>query len=99
MAVTVPPRARKKARVLNLVPPSRTPLDSNCTDVTNKLKHALLTAQSGATPGAMIIALDHEGEWSIELAGKLLKDDDTVRLISFHMFGACLYASQSLSVS
>jgi hypothetical protein len=68
------------------------PLDTNCTDVTAKLKRALRKAQSGATAGALIIALDHRGAWSVDLAGQLLHDDDTLCLITCRMLGACLAA-------
>ncbi|RXZ38453.1 hypothetical protein D9O50_02670 [Oxalobacteraceae bacterium CAVE-383] len=59
-------------------------------DVAVKLKRALQTAQSGATTGALIVALDQQGEWSVDLAGQLLQDDDTLCLIACRMLGACL---------
>jgi hypothetical protein len=84
----IPPR--NKARVLRLIPTINKPLDTNCTDVTVKLKQALRKAQSGATVGALIIALDHQGGWSIDLAGQLQHDDDTLCLIACRMLGVCL---------
>jgi hypothetical protein len=81
---------RKTPRVLRLIPAINKPLDTNCTDVTVKLKRALHKAQSGATTGALVIALDHHGEWSIDLAGQLLHDDDTLCLIACRMLGVCL---------
>jgi hypothetical protein len=84
----VPPQST--ARVLRLIPTINKPLDTNCTDVTVKLKRALRTAQSGATKGALVIALDHQGGWSIDLAGELLYDDDTLCLIACRMLGVCL---------
>jgi hypothetical protein len=86
----LPPQ--RKARVLRLIPTIHQPLDTNCTDVTVKLKRALRTAQSGATTGALVIALDHEGGWSVDLAGQLLHDDDTLCLIACRMLGVCLTA-------
>jgi hypothetical protein len=53
--------APKKARVLRLILTINKPLTINCMDVTVKLKRALHTAQSGATAGALIVALDHQG--------------------------------------
>jgi hypothetical protein len=83
---------RNTARVLRLIPTINKPLDTNCTDVTVKLKRALRTAQSGATAGALVIALDHQGEWSIDLAGQLLHDEDTLCLIACRMLGVCMTA-------
>lgn len=85
-----PARPRNKARVLRLAPAIDTPLDANRMDVAVKLRRALRTAQSGATTGALIIELDQKGEWSVERAGELLCDDDTLCLIVCRMFGACL---------
>jgi hypothetical protein len=93
MTVTVhppPSPAKTKARVLRLVPTINKPLTTNCMDVAVKLKRALHTAQSGATTGALIIALDQQGEWSVDLAGQLVHDDDTLCLIVSRMFGACM---------
>jgi hypothetical protein len=93
MTATVhPPLLPQKntARVLRLIPTIHKPLDTNCTDVTVKLKRALHRAQSGATTGALVIALDQQGEWSIDLAGQLLHDDDTLCLIACRMLGVCL---------
>jgi hypothetical protein len=84
----VPPQ--NTARVLRLIPTIRKPLDTNCTDVTVKLKRALRKAQTGATTGALVIALDHQGGWSIDLAGQPLHDDDTLCLIACRMLGVCL---------
>ncbi|MDB5990554.1 MAG: hypothetical protein JWQ10_1957 [Herbaspirillum sp.] len=84
----LPPQ--NKARVLRLIPTINKPLNTNCTDVTVKLKQALRTAQSGATTGALVIALDCHGEWSIDLAGQLRHDDDTLCLIACRMLGVCL---------
>jgi hypothetical protein len=81
---------KNKARVLRLIPTINKPLDTNCTDVTVKLKRALHAARSGTTAGAMIVALDHQGGWSVDLAGQLMHDDDTLFLIASRMFGACL---------
>jgi hypothetical protein len=95
MTATVhPPLVSQKntTRVLRLIPTINKPLDTNCTDVTVKLKRALRTAQSGATTGALVIALDRHGEWSIDLAGQLLYDDNTLCLIACRMLGACLTA-------
>jgi hypothetical protein len=95
MTATVhPPLASPKntARVLRLIPTINKPLDTNCTDVTVKLKRALRKAQSGATTGALVIALDHQGGWSIDLAGQLQHDDETLCLIACRMLGVCLTA-------
>jgi hypothetical protein len=93
MTVTVlppPVSPQHKARVLRLIPTIDKPLTSNCMDVTVKLKRALHTARSGATAGAIIVELDHQGGWSVDLAGQLLQDDDTLFLIASRMFAACL---------
>jgi hypothetical protein len=93
MTATVhPPLLPQKntARVLRLIPTINKPLDTNCTDVTVKLKRALHKAQSGATTGALVIALDRQGGWSVDLAGQLLQDDDTLCLIACRMLGVCL---------
>jgi hypothetical protein len=93
MTATVHPPplpAKNKAPVLRLVPTINKPLSTNCMDVTVKLKRALQAAQSGATAGALIVALDHQGGWSVDLAGKLLQDDDTLCLIACRVLGACL---------
>jgi hypothetical protein len=93
MTAKVPSRPlplSKKARVLRLVPTIDKPLTTNCMDVTVKLKQALETARAGATSGAVIIALNPQGDWSVDLAGQLVHDDDTLFLIASRMFGACL---------
>jgi hypothetical protein len=59
-------------------------------DVKVKLKRALDAARTGATSGAVIIELSHHGDWSVDLAGQLVHDDDTLFLIISRMFGACL---------
>jgi hypothetical protein len=59
-------------------------------DVKVKMKRAFDNARVGATAGAMIIELDHHGNWSVDLAGKLVHDDDTLFLIAGRVFGACL---------
>jgi hypothetical protein len=88
-----PPRPpQQKARVLRLVPTINKPLNTNCTDVTVKLKRALRDAQAGATAGAMIVALNHQGEWSVDLAGQLVHDDNTLFSIASRVFGACIVA-------
>jgi hypothetical protein len=68
------------------------PPDSNCTDVTAKLRRVLRKAQSGTTTGALVVALDRQGAWSVDLAGQLLHDDGTLCLIVCRMLGACLTA-------
>lgn len=95
MTVTVqppppPPLVKNKARVLQLVPPGSKLLDTDAKDVTAKLKRALCTAQSGNTSGAMIIALDQAGGWSVELAGRFQEDEGTVCQIACSMLDACL---------
>jgi hypothetical protein len=85
-----PPSPLHKAPVLRLVPTIDKPLPINCMDVTVKLKRALRAAQSGTATGAMIVVLDHQGEWSVDLAGQLVHDDDTLFLIASRVFGACL---------
>jgi hypothetical protein len=84
---------KSTARVLGLVPTIHKPLDTDCTDVVAKLKRALRKAQSGATSGALVIALDHHGAWSVDLAGKLQHDDETLCLIVCRMLGVCLTAN------
>lgn len=85
------PRASsRKAPVLRLIPTITKPLNVNCSEVTVKLKRALTTAQSGATAGALVVALDQEGHWSIDLAGQLRHDSDTLCLIACRLLGACL---------
>jgi hypothetical protein len=81
---------KNKARVLRLIPTINKPLDTNGTDVTVKLKRALRKAQSGATTGALVIALDHQGGWSVDLAGQLQYDDATLCLIACRMLGVCV---------
>lgn len=61
-------------------------------DVAAKLKRALRTAQSGNTSGALIIALDHAGDWSVELAGRFQEDEGAVCQIACSMLDACLSA-------
>jgi hypothetical protein len=93
MTTTVhPPLLPQKntARVLRLIPTIQKPLDTNGTDVTVKLKRALRKAHSGATTGALVIALDHHGGRSVDLAGQLRHDDDTLCLIACRMLGVCL---------
>lgn len=81
---------KNKARVLHLAPTIDNPLDTNSMDVAVKLRRALRTAQTGATTGAVLIELDQHGEWSVERAGELSYDDDTLFLIICRMFGACM---------
>ena len=81
---------RRKAPVLQLLPDIDNPLTTNCMDVIVKLKNALQSAQSGIIEGAVIIALDRQGYWSVDRAGQLTEDEDTLFLIAGRMFGACL---------
>jgi hypothetical protein len=93
MTATVHPpsiSSLKKSRVLRLIPTIDKPLTTNCMDVTVKLKRALHAAKSGAVAGAIIVLLDHEGGWSVDLVGQLVHDDNTLFLITSRMFGACL---------
>jgi hypothetical protein len=87
-----PPSPSKSRKAPALQPHSETddPLATNCVDVTVKLKNALKMAKSGITEGAVIIALDRQGYWSVDRAGKLVDDEDTLFLIAGRMFGACL---------
>jgi hypothetical protein len=78
------------ASVLRLIPTINKPLNAECTEVTRKLKAALTTAKSGTTVGALIIALDQSGEWTADLAGRLVPDSDTLCLITCRLLGACL---------
>ncbi|RXZ36755.1 hypothetical protein D9O50_09800 [Oxalobacteraceae bacterium CAVE-383] len=79
-----------KARVLRLIPTIDKPLTTNCMDVAVKLKRALQIAKTGATTGAVIIELNSQGDWSVDLAGQLVHDEDTLFLIASRVFGACL---------
>lgn len=79
-----------KAAVLRLVPSITKPLNTNCSEVAVKLKRALTTAQSGATVGALVVALDQEGHWSADLAGQLAYDSDTLSMIVCRLLGGCL---------
>jgi hypothetical protein len=88
-----PPSPQHKARVLRLVPTIDKPLSRNCLDVTTRLKRALATARVGRTSGAVIIELDNHGNWSVDIAGKLAADPDTLFLIAGRVFGACLSSS------
>lgn len=81
-----------KASALRLSPAIKKQLRTNCKDVSIKLKRARRDAKSGATTGAMIIALNRKGEWSLDLAGQLMHDDDTLFLIASRVFGTCLVA-------
>jgi hypothetical protein len=86
-----PPRpSRPKAPVLRLIPTITKPLNTNCAVVTVKLKRALTTAQSGATVGALVIALDEQGHWTADLAGQLRHDGETLCQIACRLLGACL---------
>jgi hypothetical protein len=90
-----PPRpSSQKATVLRLVPTINKPLNADGSEVARKLKKALTTAQSGATAGALIIAIDQTGEWDVDLAGQLVRDRDTLCLIACRILGACLAHSQ-----
>lgn len=73
-----------------LSPAFKKQLRINCKDVSIKLKRARRNAKSGATTGAMIIALNRKGEWSLDLAGQLMHDDDALFLIASRVFGTCL---------
>jgi hypothetical protein len=88
--VPPPPPSPPKARVLRLVPTINKPLTKNSLNVTIKLKRALQAAQKGTATGAMIVILNSEGDWSVDLAGRLEQDDDTLFLIASRVFGACL---------
>jgi hypothetical protein len=79
-----------KAPVLRLIPTINKPLSTNCMDVTVKLKRALRAAQLVAAVGALIVVVDSQGEWSVDLAGQLVHDEDTLLLIASRMYGACL---------
>ncbi|MDB5774173.1 MAG: hypothetical protein JWP38_306 [Herbaspirillum sp.] len=39
-----------------------------CSDVAAKLKRALNAAQAGETAGALLVALNKDGEWTASLA-------------------------------
>ncbi|MDB5776754.1 MAG: hypothetical protein JWP38_2887 [Herbaspirillum sp.] len=93
--MTTPPRPpdpskRKKAPVVRLNPTVTKPLNANCSDVAYKLKRALNTAQAGGTAGALVIAIDQKGGWTVDVAGQLADDDDTMCVIACRILGACL---------
>ena len=81
---------RRKAPVLNLLPETDNPLTTNGVDVIAKLKQMLQAAQSGVIEGGVFVALDRQGYWSVDRAGQLVDDEDTLFLIAGRMFGACL---------
>ncbi|MDB5775230.1 MAG: hypothetical protein JWP38_1363 [Herbaspirillum sp.] len=93
--MTTPPRPpdpskRKKAPVVRLKPTINKPLNANGSDVAHKLKRALNAAQAGGTAGALVIALDEQGGWTVDVAGQLAHDDDTMCVIACRILGACL---------
>jgi hypothetical protein len=93
MTTKTPSRPRspsQKVRVLRITPTIDKSLTKNCTDVAVKMTRALENARVGATSGAVIVVLDNDGNWSVDLAGKLMHDQDTLFLITGRMFGACL---------
>lgn len=93
MTAKARPPSRPSGRntpVPNFLPEIDNPLTTNCVDVADKLKTALQNAQSGLTEGAVIIVLDGQGYWSVDRAGQLMSDEDTLFLITGRMFGACL---------
>lgn len=81
---------RRKAPVLSITPPTDKPLNAECSEVSRKLRKALKTTQSGTTVGALIIALDETGAWSVDLAGRLDRDRDTLCVIACRVLGECL---------
>jgi len=86
-----PPRpSRRKAPVLRLNPTITQPLNDHCSEVTVKLKGALTTAQSGATAGVLVVALDQEGGWTADLGGQLRHDSEILCQIVCRLLGACL---------
>jgi predicted esterase YcpF (UPF0227 family) len=89
------PRSRKsthKASVLRLVPMINKPLNADCTEVVRKLKKSLVTAQSGATQGALVVTVDQEGYWSTDLAGQMMYDKEILCQIAFRLLGVCMAA-------
>ena len=80
---------KAKAQVLRLIPTITKPLSANCYEVVSKLKKALVTAQSGATVGALVVTVDKEGYWSTDLAGQLMYDRDILGQLALRLLGVC----------
>lgn len=87
---TKPIKVESSKAIPPLVPTINKPLTAHGIEVTRKLKSALATAQTGATVGALIVALNKSGEWTADLAGQLVPDSDTLCLIACRMLGGCL---------
>jgi len=66
------------------------PLSADGVEVTRKLKTALATAKTGTTVGALIVALDQSGEWTVDLCGQLVPDSDTLCLIACRILVECV---------
>jgi hypothetical protein len=92
--MTVKPRSPRtpntKASVLRLIPTITKPLSANCYAVVSKLKKTLVTAQSGAIAGALVVTVDKEGYWRTELAGQLMYDREILCQIAFRLLGVCM---------
>jgi hypothetical protein len=92
--MTVKPRSPRapntKAQVLRLIPTITKPLNADCFEVVSKLKKTLITAQSGATVGALVVTIDKEGYWSTKLAGRLMYDKDILWQIACSLIGVCM---------
>jgi hypothetical protein len=85
-----PRTAKRKAPVLRLISSVHKRLDPNGRDVTARMQRALDVARTGATAGAVIIEVDQQGHWSIDLAGRLRYDSDLLNVIVCRFMGACL---------
>jgi hypothetical protein len=83
------PPPNRQAPVFRLIPTITKPLSANCCEVVSKLKKALVTAQSGATAGALVVTVDKEGYWSTDLAGQMMYDRDILCQIAFRLLGVC----------
>jgi hypothetical protein len=93
MTAKAPQRPRSsthKAPVFRLVPTITKPLSKNCFEVVSKLKKTLVTAQAGATVGALVVTIDDEGYWRTELAGELMYDKDVLCQFACRLLGVCV---------
>jgi hypothetical protein len=92
--MTVKPRSPRapsaKAKIVRLVPTITKPLNADCFEVVSKFKKKLLTAQSGATVGALVVTIDKDGYWSTELAGQMMYDKDILCQIASRLLDVCM---------
>ncbi|MDB5775193.1 MAG: hypothetical protein JWP38_1326 [Herbaspirillum sp.] len=86
-------RPHRPSRSTSTIPTFEIPVEAYRSEVVVKLERALEAAESGDTIGALIVAFDHDGKWTADLAGQLRFDRQALNTVVFRMRDACMKAA------